>query len=850
MTAPLSVSETALAHYLPWWWIGDGLVVLHDGAMALAYHLNGIDVACETDDRVNLTTHYLRQLLNALPVGYQLQFLRHAHVADERAFEPYLRAAPTSDLILREQRQRATEHFHSLGLRRFETYLLVSRPRALGKLGSAFSDPLTRLVDRVFGAKDRASLTRQEHDRAAEALCHLGDTLTHYLATVGVRATRADDQALVALAYSMLNPARARRGVPELVDGIPAELGEEAGSVYRPLSLREQLVHSGLSWDVDLVYLDDPLRPHRVLTTKALPPRTTASLIRGAHRLPFDHWLSIGLAVPDSEKHYEDVDKRRKRAHASAAGHVENVAAREQERELHQVMQAMISRDQRVFQVSTHLLIGGDNLAEVDLRTRQAIDVFRSQLKGTVLATESYGQLPALLGMLAGNAHRAPHKRTVLTDNAADLLPVYETWRGDERPLFVAQTRTGEPFQLDIADPRRDNWNSTVFGQSGAGKTFFVLSLVTSSILPLGSPLIVVDVGGGEVGSYYRLVKMMGGDFVDLSLDGANAINPFLSRADLFTTDKGAPSTTPNGVKLMFLTGILRILVQDPGTPDLTTVQESILQRAILGAYDRLGDTRPPVLGDVVAELEQLTLERTDRANARAFAKTLRAWIDGPHGRLLNQQSRVSLRSNFVVFDVKGIENAGRLAEVLISVVSAYVWNMIARPRAELAWVVYDECWKFLQNRTAAALVSELYRTARKLRAGAISITQKLEDFFASPACEAILSNAPATFLLKHKDQHQLVAERVGLNEREFELFKSLSVEKGRYSEFFYKSDRGSAVVRNAPPPMDYWLNTTEARDRDLEARIVAECDGDRLAALRRLATEYPHGAIAGRKTA
>lgn len=855
MTVPLRLTESALAHYLPWWWIGEGVLVLHDGALAIAYALQGIDLSCDTDDRVNTVERHLRQILNGIPVGYQLQFLRRGQVAKDTAFDPFLNAAPTSDPILREQRVRASEHFRSLHLRQYDTYLVISRPHALGRLGSAFSDPLTRFVDRIFGAKDRASITRQEHDRAVEALSHVADALVRRLAMIGVRAARAGDQVLVELAYAMLNPTRARRSVPELVDELPESLPEDQRKLYRPLSLREQLVHSGISWDVDLLYLDDPLRPYRVLTLKSLPRRILASLIRGAHHLPFDHWLSIGVAVPDSERRYEDVDGRRKRAHASAAGHVQNVAAKEQEKELEDVLQAMISRDQRFFELSAHLLIGGSSIAELDYRTREAIDVFTAKLGGTVIATETNAQLPALQGMLVGNAHRAPHKTQLLTDNAASLLAVHGSWRGDERPLFVAQTRTGEPFQLDIADPRRDNWNSTVFGQSGGGKTFLTLSLVTSSMLPLNSPLIVVDVGGRDpqgnpLGSYHRLATMMGGDYVDLSLDGTNAINPFYSRRDLYSTDGGEPADTPNGLKLLFLTGILRILLQDPGTPDLTTVQESILQRAILAAYERIGDVRPPLLGDVVAELEQLPLERADRVDARAFAKTLRAWIDGPHGRLLNQQSRVSVRSNLVVFDVKGIESAGRLADVMISVVSAYVWNMISRPRSELGWVVYDECWKLLQNPIAAALVAELYRTARKLRAGCIAITQRMPDFLASPASEAILSMAPVTFLLRHKDNHDLVAQKVALNERELELFKSLGGEKGRYSEFFYKSDRGSAVVRNAPSPFDYWVNTTEARDRDLEAEILAECHGDRLAALRRLSVEYPNGSIAGRKAA
>jgi conjugal transfer ATP-binding protein TraC len=846
VTRPLQLTESALAHYLPWWWAGDGVLVNHDGSLCIGYAIEGIDVSCQPDEQVNQVARNLRDLLNALPVGTTLQFLVRAHTVDAAAFRSFIGLCSSRDPILQEQRKRAADHLQKLGLRRFDNYMLLIKPRALGALGSHFSGGLTRLIDKVFSRRDPYSITQEQHDRAVTELGQAGDTIIRYLKATGARASRLNDQQLVGLAYAILNPSRAAHGVPPLVDGLPPELPEDQRPLYRALSLREQLVHSSLTWDVDQLYLDDPVRVHRVMGLKALPPRTVASLIRSAIKVPFDHWLSITVSVPDSESKFGEVERRRNRAQASAAGYVRNVKASVQAAELEQVLEAMVARDQRVFQTSLHLLFGANSLAELDHRTREVIDVFRN-MNSTVVQTESYGQLPAFIGMLPGAGHQAPHKRTLLTDNAADLLPIYRTWAGDPRPLFMVQTRSSEPFAIDITDPSRTNWNSCVFGQSGGGKTFLVLSLATSSMLGQGSPLIVIDVGGGAVGSYYRLVQMLGGDFIDLSLDGANCINPFFPRQDLYLSDRGEPTATANEFKLAFLTGIVGMLVTEPGMPPLTTVQEAILQRAILAAYDRLGDDRPPVLGDVIADLEHLTLEREEKADARAFAKTLRAWVEGPYGRLLNQQSRVSIKSDFVVFDVKGIESIGRLASVLISIVSAYVWNMISRPRSGLGWIVYDECWKLLQNPTAAALISELYRTARKLRAGVISVTQKLEDFLSSPASEAILSNSTTTFLLRHKDGHDPVAERVGLNERECALFKSLTTEKGRFAEFFYKSENGSAVLRNAPSPFDYWVNTTDPRDRDLEARILSDVGGDRLAALRRLTREYPNGAAARR---
>lgn len=848
MTAANATPPSAYAHYLPWWWVGDNVLVNHDGAISLAFRLSGVDPACQPDDQVNLIAHHLRDLLNALPPGFQLQFLVHAHTVDAKAFEPFVALSNTKDSILLEQRARAAEHLQALKLRRYDTFLILTNPQALGRLGAHNRDWMNRTLDGLFGRQDPYTLTRRQHDEAVTQLNHTADTVLRYLKATGTRAVRLTDDDLVGLCYTVLNEERAKHGTPKLADGLPSDSPGEHRTISRAISLRQQVAHSDMIWDVDHIMAGDPLQPHRVMALRAFPPRTTASLIRGTVKIPCDHWLSISAAMLPSESSFNSAERRRNRALSMAAGYARNVRASVQAAEMDQVLEAMVARDQREFRLSAFIYFGAKSLSQLDHNTREVIDAFRN-MSGTVVQTAVNQQLPAFLALLPGAAHQAPDHmaRRVLTDNAADFLPVYASWAGDTRPVFMAQTRSGEPFNIDITDPSRTNWNSTVFGQSGGGKTFLVLSLATSSMLGQGSPLIVIDVGGGAIGSYYRLVQMLGGDFVDLSLDGTNAINPFYARRDLFTTDRGDPSTTPNELKLSFLTGIVSMLVSEPGAPPLTTVQESLLQKAILAAYEAVGDTRPPLLGDVMANLERLDVQKDDRAQAAGFAKTIRAWIEGPYGRLLNQQSRVNIRSQFVVFDVKGLEGVGRLASVMISIVSAYVWNMISRPRAGLGWIVYDECWKLLQTPTAAALISELYRTARKLRAGVVSVSQRLEDFLASPAAQAILSNSTTTFLLKHKDGHDAVAEKVDLNSRELELFRSLTTEKGRYAEFFYKTENGSAVLRNAPSAWDYWVNTTDPRDRDLEARILSDVGGDRLAALRKLTRDYPHGATSKR---
>jgi type IV secretory pathway VirB4 component len=511
---------------------------------------------------------------------------------------------------------------------------------------------------------------------------------------------------------------------------------------------------------------------------KSLPPATEAAHILPANRLPFDHWLSVSLSVPDSEARYESIDRRRKRALAAASSWGRNVRAEEQAEDLEGAMRAMVGRDQKLLELSVQVLFGADTLTELDRYTEMA-------------ATLQMEQLPGYLGMLPGNAHQALHRQTVLTDNAADFLPLYASAPGDRRPLFLATTRTGEPYAIDAANAAAEAWNWCVFGRTGSGKTFFILSLATSSMLALGSPLIVVDVGGKEKGSYYRLVQLLGGDFVSVSLDGSMAINPFFSHEDLYTDDEGNPAHEPNPAKVLFLAGLAKLLVTDPGQPAPGIIASSILEQAILATYERLGPTRPPIFSDLADELEAFAGEdKESTALARRMAKTLRAQLSTARARVINQQTKVNIRSPFVVFDLKGIEDLGDFGTIVLLVISAYVWSMIGRKRSApgwLAWVIYDEVWKLLKDPTAAQLVAELYRTARKLKAGVVTITQELADFLAVPQASAILANATNFALLRHSKGHEQVGDLLQLNSRELELFRTLTPKKGHYSEVFLR---------------------------------------------------------------
>jgi type IV secretory pathway VirB4 component len=854
VTTPLRTGETPLAHYLPYWWIDNDLVVNVDGSVALAWEITGIDATCITNTDLNNKAAALSRTLNQLPVGYHLQWLRRSRQLDDAFFDGYRNALRTHDALLREQRALSADRLRTLGLRTFETYAVLVRPHALGRFGTAARDGASNALNKLARKSNPLDVTLAQHEAARREIEATASNVLQTLRSTGIVAKPLAGDALLQLLFRFVNPSATPQNSPSLTEVLPREL-PAISPVYRDLSLREQVLRTSVSWDLDTLSLDDPLRPHRILAMKDVPRLIGSDLAFGYRRLEHDHWLSVGITALDTLQREGKMERRRNAAFSRARGRfTRDARASAEHEELERALDEMAKRDQRLFDVNVHVLISADNLVELDDRTRTSIESVRSATKLN-LVTATYSQLQSWLGMMPGNGHAAPHRRAMFTDYAANLIPIYVSATGSSRPLFVLSHRSTEPYSLDIANPKKQNWNTNIFGSSGAGKSFFTAAKIASSILGQGSPLTIIDVGGRDphgniIGSYYRLCQVAGGEYFEFNLDGRNAINAFMPKSELYASDRGEPSAQPNTLKLKFLTGILEMLVKNEDDPPLTPIQIGLLQRAVVGVYERWGAQRTPLLEDLIPELQALTGDRDDTTTARAYAKTLQAWVSGPYGKLLNTPSRITPRTPFTVFDMKGLEDLGRLAPVIMMILTGYVWNMIARPRHGLAWVIYDECWKLLSDPTAARLQEELYRTARKLNCGVVSVTQRLEDFLSSPGAKAVLANAENTFLLRHTKDHDTVAKMTDLNPREYALFKSLETRKGYYSEVLFKPAEGSvdnaAVLRYYAGPLDYWFNTTDPVDRELEREVLQSVGGDRASALRRLATDYPNGATAG----
>lgn len=115
-----------------------------------------------------------------------------------------------------------------------------------------------------------------------------------------------------------------------------------------------------------------------------------------------------------------------------------------------------------------------------------------------------------------------------------------------------------------------------------------------------------------------------------------------------------------------------------------------------------------------------------------------------------------------VCFDLRAV--AARIRPAVMATVLAWTWaQTITTPVAAPTLLVVDEAHLLLDDPAAADLLAQFARRARKYTVGLDVITQRLSDFLAHPAGQAVLANA-ATKLLLGCEDHERAAITTGLN--------------------------------------------------------------------------------------
>lgn len=387
---------------------------------------------------------------------------------------------------------------------------------------------------------------------------------------------------------------------------------------------------------------------------------------------------------------------------------------------------------------------------------------------------------------------------TKTADNAVMTSPMIAEWKGTQTPVLTLYGRRGQIMGLDLFDNRGGNFNFAVAALSGSGKSVYVNEL-TFRYRGCGAKVWIIDVGR----SYQNLCALLGGEFVEFSDVQNNTIclNPFSMVLDIQTD--------------MEMLHPLLAQMASPREP-LDNYAYSALGAAIMRVWQEKG--RGATITDVYDLLRsgRLNEGESERDLAR-LAITLEPYTKhGVYASYFEGEANIQFHNGLVVLELEELKAKKDLQAVVMQLMMYRITQEMYLDRSQRKLVIIDEAWDLMGTGASAAFIESAYRRARKYNGAIGTVTQSVEDYYASPAAKAAIQNADWMFLLRQKPES---IDRLGkegklhIDEWMRRQLSSVATEHGHYSEIFVHGPMGSGVGRLILDPFSMLLYSTRAED-------------------------------------
>lgn len=388
--------------------------------------------------------------------------------------------------------------------------------------------------------------------------------------------------------------------------------------------------------------------------------------------------------------------------------------------------------------------------------SREAAERLRSLLRdrgwGVVQVT-----LPGALPLAAVAPGGPPLRRSLLltTDQVlARMAPALGTPFSDPRdPLLGINLVSGASAYLSVFR-RGANHNMVVVGGSGSGKSTGSKMLAIEHALQ-GTSLVVVDPSPET--EWRGPIQVVGGVYHDL---GDEALNPLQLGSSLALDEAVAQMVTV----LSVMAGEEREYRDGRPVRRLAAEEKAWLHRELFMFLQGERADSAPVIGDLVAFLEEVALRRPELSPARHEAcerlvLRLTGYTRGQLGRIFNRPSTFAIDPGTHVGIGLGALNLALGSEVApaLAVILTHVLEALQRNRREggRMAVVLDEAHLVTNDRDAGQLVERLVRLVRHQVAGIWMLSQKVDEFVSTELGRTLAATAATKIVL---GQEEIVA--------------------------------------------------------------------------------------------
>lgn len=419
------------------------------------------------------------------------------------------------------------------------------------------------------------------------------------------------------------------------------------------------------------------------------------------------------------------------------------------------------------------------------------------------LTSLDYFHLESILGILpmhgANFWQELKQKKLVqpvLSSEVVSKLPIHAEWYGVPLSGVPLIGRRGQLFNYNpyYRIGATGNFNLNIIGPSGVGKSVFLQSLA-DVMLASGIRVFILDIGG----SYAPLAKLLGGEIIEFGALSSFTINPFVGlRLNMVEIEFN---------QLVVCAKELLSIMCGAVSEFETASLEKALKNAVLASEFKL-DLQGFV--DFLKQSESGVLEQ--------FATSLFSYTrDGVFGKYFSGEKPANFNKSITIFEFEHVKDQPKLIAIILQTLLMQITSQfLTGDRSQRFMIIVDEAWMLLEH--CAGFLAAIARNLRRYGGSLVVCTQCFADLQTAGETQnnnnhrkAIFENSAWKIILPPNsltdfESHSEFKEKIP-------LIRSLSFERGQYSEMLLSSAGIDIVGRLMLDPFSAAVFSTESND-------------------------------------